>query len=170
MSITKGFAKFGSRFAFEFFLETMHGPMIEGLRQYLSSISVEDIPAMVRNEKFPSIDKLDFSFIGENIQHIERISLLRMVEFIAEARPDLMGVIQNLGGEGAAYMAKLRQYLLDHVKSIEFKPEGDMVLATCDECKRQWPVPREKAESINECPFCHHKADEKKEPEESEES
>jgi len=170
MSIKKGLSKFGNWFAFEFFLETMHGPIVEGLRQYLSSMSAADIPDMVQNIKFPPINKLDFSFVGENIEHVERIPLVRLVEFIAEARPDLIEAIQNLGEKGATYLAKLRQHLLDHVKSAEFKPEGDMVLATCDNCHKQWPVPRDKAESIDECPFCHHKADEKKKPEESEES
>lgn len=155
MSIKKGITKFGSRFAFEFFLETMHGPMINGLREYLRDIKAEDIPDMVKKEKFPPLDHLDLSFVGENIEHIGKISLVRLVEFIAEARPDLIEAIQNRGEAGAAYLAKLRQHMLNRIKGAEFKPEQDMVIVTCDKCKRQIPMPRDKAANLTECPFCH---------------
>jgi len=170
MSIKKGLAKFGNRFAFEFFLETMHGSMIKGLKEYLRDIKAEDIPSMVKKEKFPPFDHLDLSFAGENIEHIEKISLVRLVEFISEARPDLVEAILNKGEAGATYLAKLRLNLINRIKGADFKPEQEVVLATCDKCKKQWPVPKDKVSSITECPFCHEKADGEKEPEESEES
>jgi len=167
MAIKKSLAKFGSRFAFEFFLETMHDSVIEGLRKYLSSISAEDISAMVRKSQFPPFEKLDFSAIGDNVQHIEKISLVRFMEFIVEARPDLATAIQNMGNAGAEYMAKLRAHLLNKLRQPaggkEFKPKEDTVLAHCDECDKKWPVKREEVGALTECPFCGAGGDKEKE-------
>ena len=128
-----GMIKFGSRFLFEFFLETMHGPMLEGFRKYLSSISAEDIPGMVHKGQFPPVEDIDFSAVAGNVEHIEKISLLRFMEFIAEARPDLAGAIQDEDKAGAEYIADLRVYLLGKIRQPaegnEFKLEEGMVLA-----------------------------------------
>jgi len=155
--------KFGSRFAFEFFVEVMHDQIVKALQKYLSSIQPEDIRSMVRKGRFPPLEKLDFTALGDNIEHLEKISLVRLMEFIAEARPDLATAIQDMGMPGARYIAKLRLHLLDQIKhpekelakSIEYKAKEEMALATCDKCGKSWPVPKDKAASIKECPFCH---------------
>lgn len=159
MAIQRKLGKFGSRFAFEFFLETMHGEIIKGLKRYLDSITAEDIPAMVKEERFPPLEHLDLSAVGDNIEQIEQISVLRLMEFIAEARPDLATAIQKLRKAGAVYMVKLRLHMLKRIKHAEFKLEENIVLAHCDKCNNSWPVPKDKAASITKCPFC--------EPEES---
>ncbi len=168
MSIKKSLGKFGSRFAFEFFLESMHDSIIGGLKKYLSSISASDIPAMVRKGQFPPLAHLDFSVIGDNIEHIEKISLVRLVEFIAEARPDLAAAIQDMGPAGAEYVVKLRAHILDKIRQSatvkEFKPEKDMVFAHCDKCGKKWPVPKGEAMTITKCPFCGAGEKEEKEP------
>jgi len=161
--VPRQLGKFGSRFAFEFFLETMHEPIIQGLRKYLSGIRAEDIPTMVRAGKFPAIEHLNLSAVGDNIEHIEKISLVRLVEFIAEARPDLVAAIQDIGESGADYLVKLRQHILVRIKGSEFKKEDDMVLAHCDKCGKKWPVKKAEAASIRECPFCGTGEEEKKE-------
>lgn len=167
MSIKERFGKLGSRFAFEFFLETMHDSMVQGLKNYLSSIKTEDFADMVRSDKFPSVEKLDFSVAKENIQHIEKISLLRIMEFIADARPDLAEVIQNQQEQGALYLGNLRVHILNRIRQSsmqkEFKPQADTVMARCDKCEREWPVTKEEAAAITECPFCGAGRDEKKE-------
>lgn len=168
MAIKKSLGKFGSRFAFEFFLETMHDSMIQGLKKYLSPIKAEDIPAMIREGSFPPMENLDLSAVGDNVEHIEKISLLRLVEFIAEARPDLVTAIQDMGDAGAEYLVKLRLHILNRIKHAEFKPEEAMVMAQCDVCGKKWPVPKEKASSIKECPFCHAGGEEKQEKQERE--
>ena len=168
MAIKESLGKFGSRFAFEFFLETMHEPIIKGLAKYLSSISTQDISIMVREGKFPPLAHLDFSALGDNIEHIEKISLLRLVEFIAEARPDLATAIQDMGPAGAEYLVKLRAHLLEKIRQSaaakEFKPEKDMVFAHCDKCGKKWPVSKEEAQSITKCPFCGAEGKEEKKP------
>ncbi len=154
VKIPRQISKFGSRFAFEFFLETAHDAIVQALQRYLSNITSEKIRIMVRNGEFPSIKHLNLAAVGDNLEHIEKISLMRLVEFIGEARPDLVTAIQDMGEEGVGYLVKLRQHILDRLKNAEFKLEQGMVLAHCEECGKKWPVKKEKAASIEKCPFC----------------
>jgi ribosomal protein L37AE/L43A len=154
VKIPKQLSKFGSRFAFEFFLETAHDGIVQALQRYLSDITPEKIRVKVRNSEFPSIKHLSLEAVGDNLEHIEKISLVRLVELIGEARPDLVAAIQDMGEEGVGYLVKLRQHILDQLKNAEFKLEQGMVLAHCEECGKKWPVKKEGAASITKCPFC----------------
>ncbi|MBU1067188.1 hypothetical protein KKE60_05345 [Patescibacteria group bacterium] len=154
VKISRQLSKFGNRFAFEFFLETAHDAIVQGLERYLNDITPEKIRDMVRNGEFPSIKHLNLAAVGDNLEHIEKISLVRLVEFIGEARPDLVTAIQDMGEEGVAYLVKLRQHILDRLKNTEFKLEQGMVLAHCEECGKKWPIKKEEAGSIKKCPFC----------------
>jgi len=161
--VKKRLGKFGSRFAFEFFVEMMHEQIVEALRKYLRGIEPKDMTAMVSEGRFPPMDKLDLSVVSDNAENFEKISLVRLMEFVAEARPDLATAIQDMGMPGAEYLAKLRLHLIEQVKhpekklakSTDYKSEEKMKLATCDQCGKSWPVPEDKAASISECPFCH---------------
>jgi len=154
--------KFGSRFAFEFFIETMHGQIVKGLRKYLAGIQPDAIPGMVRKSLFPPLEKVDFSAVSDNAEHFEKVSLVRLMELVAEARPDLATAIQDRGLPGAKYMAELRLHLLDQLKhpekelakSTEYEPKEEMKRATCDKCGKSWPIPEAEASSIDKCPFC----------------
>ena len=165
--------KFGSRFAFEFFIETMHGQIVKGLRKYLAGIQPDAIPGMVRKSLFPPLEKVDFSAVSDNAEHFEKVSLVRLMELVAEARPDLATAIQDMGMPGAEYIAKLRLHLIDQIKhpekalakSTEYEPKEKMKKATCDKCGKSWPVPEAEAASIVECPFCHAGKEEGKETE-----
>lgn len=173
MSIKKSLVRFGSRFAFEFFLETMHDPIVKSLRKYLSSIRVEDIPDMVRQGRFPPFEDLDFSAVSGNADHIQKISLLRLAEFLSEASPDLMKAIQDRGEAGAEYLAKLRVHLLEKLRQPdggkEFELQEDTEMAHCDQCDKRWPVKKEEAAAITECPFCHAGSEGEEEPPSEEE-
>ena len=168
MAVKKRLSKFGSRFAFEFFVEMMHEQIVKALRKYLRGLEPKDIPAMVSEGRFPPLDKLDFTAVSDNAEHFEKISLVRLMEFIAEARPDLATTIQDMGMPGAEYLAKLRLHLIELVKhpekdlakSTDYKSEEKMKLATCDNCGQSWPVPEAEASSIKDCPFCHAGKDE----------
>jgi len=158
--------KFGSRFAFEFFIETMHGQIVKGLRKYLAGIQPDAIPGMVRKSLFPPLEKLDFTAISDNVEHFEKVSLVRLMELVAEARPDLATAIQDRGMPGAKYIAKLRLHLLDQLKhpekelakSTEYETKEEMARATCDSCNKSWVIPKNEVSKIGECPFCHHPA------------
>jgi len=118
---------------------------------------------MVSEGRFPPLEKLDLTAVSDNAENFERISLVRLMEFVAEARPDLATAIQDMGMPGAEYLAKLRLCLIEQVKhpekalakSTDYKSKEKMKLATCDKCGKSWPVPEDKAASIEECPFCH---------------
>jgi len=160
--------KFFSHWAFEFFVETMHERIVEALHKYLRGLEPKDIIAMVNEGRFPSLQKLDLTVVSDNAEHFEKISLVRLMEFVAEARPDLAAAIQDMGMPGAEYLAKLRLHLIEQVKhpekalakSTDYKTEEKMKQATCDKCGRSWPVPEAEASSIEECPFCHAGKDE----------
>lgn len=163
MTIQKRLGDFGSRFAFEFFVELMHDGIINGLRKYLSEYSPQDIQAMVRENRFPPLEHLGFSMAGDHVKHLERISLVRLVEYLAEARPDLASAIQDMGRPGAEYLARVHQHILGLIKHPEkplaettaYEPKEKMKLATCDQCGKSWPIPEDEAAAIKECPFCH---------------
>jgi len=163
VKIPESLTKFGTGFAFEFFISLMHDNIVEGLRKYLTSIQPEDIRQMVKKELFPPLEHLDFSALGDNIEHFEGISVVRLMEYVAEARPDLAQGIQDRGAAGAEYMAKLRLHLLSLVKhpekplaeSTDYEPKEKMKLAKCDKCGKSFPIPEVEVASITECPFCH---------------
>ena len=152
----------GSRFAFELFVELMHDEIVKRLRNYLSAYSPQDIQAMVRENRFPPLENLDFSAVGDNVGHLEKISVVRLVEYLAEARPDLVSAIQDMGMPGAEYLVRLRMHILGLLRHPEkplaeltdYKPKEGMKLATCDQCGKSWPVPEAEASSIDKCPFC----------------
>ncbi|MBA7468314.1 hypothetical protein ES705_15623 [subsurface metagenome] len=168
----KRLGKLGSRWAFEFFIETKRDQIVKGLRKYLAGIQPDDIPEIVRKGRFPPLEKVDFTAVSDNAEHFEKISLVRLMKFVAEARPDLAAAIQDRGMPGAKYIAKLRLHLIELVKqpekalgkSTEYEPKGKMKLATCDNCHKSWPVPEAEVASIKECPFCGHKQGEEVEP------
>jgi len=151
--------EFGSTLAFEFYLKTIHGAIIEGFRKCLSSIQPEDIRAMVEEGRFPPLEHLDFSAVSDNTEHLERIDTDRLIDFIVEARPDLVIAIQDMGREGGEYIIKLRLHILGLLKREEFKVEKNVVLAHCDVCGNKWPVNEDEASSITECPFCAKEKD-----------
>ena len=131
----------------------------------MGSIKAEDIPAMIRKGELPPLEHLDLSVASDNIEHVKKISLLRMAEFLAEARPDLLMAIQEMGDAGAEYLAKLRRHIFNQARQREFKPEENVVLAHCDNCDKSFPVSKDEASSIKECPFCHTGGEEKEETE-----
>lgn len=160
------FKKVGSRFAFEFFLEVWKDKLVAMLKDWLSSYTVEDVQKMVKRGKFPDTESLDFSGLKDYTEYLEKISTERLFEdFIAPARPDIAQAIQEMGMPGAQWLVKLRTQLWNKVigtgeGTSSPAVKEDLVQATCDVCKKSWPVPRSEFESIKECPFCGAGADE----------
>ena len=150
--------KVGSRFAFEFFLEVWKEKLVEVLRKWLSSVTVEDMKKMVKRGKFPDTAGLNFGGVHDYIEYLEKMSTERLFEdYIAPARPDLAQAIQEMGMPGAQWLVKLRQHLLNLVKGATKPIKKDVVKATCDACGKSWPVPRAEFKDITKCPFCGHK-------------
>lgn len=162
-----GLKNFGSRFAFELFLEMNKKALLDGFKEYLKNIQPADIASMIDNGKLPPMEGLDFSVVGDNIKHIEKIKLIRFIEFINEARPDLSKVIQSKGQAGVDYLVKLREHVIKKAKGDDFKPESNMILVTCDSCQKSWPVKKEEVATITVCPFCNTPANETAQSEEN---
>ena len=150
--------KVGSRFAFEFFLEVWKEKLVEMLRKWLSSVTVEDLQKMVKRGKFPDPAGLNFGAVQDYIEYLEKMSTERLFEeYIAPARPDLAEAIQEMSMPGAQWLVKLRQHLLDQVRKVAKPVKQDIVQAKCDACGKSWPVPRDEFDKIESCPFCGHK-------------
>lgn len=168
--MAKQFKKIGSRFAFEFFLEVWKEKVVEMLRKWLSTYTIEELQKMVKRGKFPDTHSLDFGAVQDYYEYLEKISTERLFEeYLAPARPDFAQAIQEIGMPGAQWLVKLREHLLNQAKGIGVSLaketetlllEEDIVQASCDVCDKSWPVPRSKFESIKECPFCHAGKDE----------
>lgn len=157
--------KVGSRFAFEFFLEVWKDKLLDILRKWLSTVTVEDLQKLVKRGEFPDTTGLKFGAVQEYIEYLEKISTERLFEeYIAPARPDLAQAIQEMGMPGAQWLVKLRLHLLEQVRRAGGKVKEDLVQATCDACAKSWPVPRAEFKNITECPFCHHKQGEEVAP------
>lgn len=177
MGIKKSMAKFGSRFMFEYSLEMMRPQIIAGLRKFLSPISSDDMAGMVEEVRFPSMEGVNFAAIGDNIEYMKAITPLRLLELLADTRPDLVKVIQDCGKSGAEYIVQLRLHLLENIKHPEKElsestdygqVEEKMVKASCDQCGKSFAIPETKASSTVECPFCQAGEETKEEsPEES---
>lgn len=158
--------KFGSRLAFEFFLEVMHPQILEAFKKYLADFSPASIREMVIKKTFPPMDKFDFTQVQGWDEHLSKIGPVRMMKFLAEARPDLAQVIQDSSMDGANWVALLRQELLSRVKqpekdmassrdyAKEQKKEEETVLVTCDKCDKKFSVPKDKVQTIDKCPLC----------------
>lgn len=154
----KQLAKMGSRFAFEFFLESMRPRILEGLRNYLRKVEPDGLRDMIKLNRFPDVKNLNFAFLADNTEHLEHISALRLMEFLAEARPDLAQTIMEAARPGADYLAALRRHLLDRIKAagspLEDGPIPELAQATCDKCGKSWPVEKSKSGAIDKCVFC----------------
>ena len=156
-------AKLGSHLTFEFFIALIHDDIVKGIKTYLAEIQPDDIRAMIAESRFPPMEHLDFAAVSDNAEYLESIKEIRLMEIIAEARPDLAMAIQDTGMPGAEYIAKLRRHLLNMVKqpekglaeSTDYQPTENMVRATCDKCGKSWAVPKGQASAIDKCPFCH---------------
>ena len=171
VGIGEQFKKVGSRFAFEFFLEVWQPKLVEMLRKWLLSVTIEDLNRMVKRGKFPDTTGLNLGAVQEYYQYLEKISTERLFEeYIAPARPDLAQAIQELGMPGAQWLVKLRQHLLYDTKSFTKPVKQDLVQATCDNCRKSWPVPRDEFDKIESCPFCGHKQGEDVKTEPAEEA
>lgn len=160
--VKKQLKNLGSRFAFEFALEMFHDDIIKALRASMEGMQPADIPAMVVEMRFPMLDHVDFSMATDNIEHLEGLSAIRMMELVAEARPDLAEAVQAMDMAGAEYVVRLRQHLLDRVKhpelamskSTEYSAPSNMARASCDQCGKSWTVPKSEAPQACVCPFC----------------
>jgi hypothetical protein len=154
--------KFANRFIFELYLVNAHNEIIEGLQKWLLPFTTDDIRKMIETETYPPLQPAEFAAATPYAEFLEHIDEQRLLEAIAEARPDIMKVIEEMGYQGVLYILKLRAYMLECVKDpskAQASPapalqEEELVKAVCEECGRSWPVKKEEFAKITVCPFC----------------
>jgi len=78
VAVKKRLKKFGSRWAFELFVEVMHEQIVKALRKYLRGLEPKDIPAMVSEGRFPPLEGLDLTAVSDNAEQFEKISLVSL--------------------------------------------------------------------------------------------
>jgi len=175
MPIKDGLAKLkqgGGRFVFELFIELYREDIVNGFKKYLERYTVEDIVKMVDESRFPSLAGLNLREAHDYVEYIEKITPKRFFEAMADARVDLAEAILDQGDKGVEYIVKLREHIIELVKSpgksmaeakdYSSKGESKTKLATCMDCHQSFPVPIDATEDQIECPFC--KKDEKTPP------
>lgn len=169
--------KVGSRYAFELFLEVFHEDIVGRLSTWLAPLSAEKVKRMVRKSQYPDFALDDFAKLTDFAEYLEKVSPDRLFDAIVEARPDLAEVIAGMGVKGAKYMVHLREHLLERVRAPELAlakskeyslapPLVEMAMAICDNCHKEWPVPKAEFGKIEVCPFCGHGKNEETPPQE----
>ena len=145
---------------FDFALECWPG-IYDKLREGTASITPETFRRMIKEGSFPVGDASWFAKGHEFLEELkETLTPERIMEILAEARPDLTQVLLEFDVEGYQYIVNLRAHLLDLVRHPEKAlpaptPKKDMVKATCEACGKTWFLSRVEAEKLAECPFCH---------------
>ena len=198
--VLKKFTALGNRFLFEMYLEYYTPQMVDALKIALARYTIDDVKRMVSSSQFPDISMVDFAALAPYYQHVEKVSLERMVEdLLYPARPDLIQAVLDLGMPGATWLARFRLNFLEKIKAaaaaaaaavpapdetilpapappppevfptipipggtMTEAPPKDLVKCTCDVCQNYWVIPREDAEKLTECPYCHAPTDENK--------
>ncbi len=154
----------GGEFAFYWALEIMKPDIVKGFREWLNKYNLEDFFAMIKKGEMPPVTSDMFARVTDKTKYLRKITPLELCEFLAEASPPIMDLIQNMGQDGANYIIKLREYLLDCCENPENAPviaEGgaekppEMAKITCDSCKKSWMVKKEEVASVKACIFCH---------------
>jgi len=151
-------------FAFEMMIEQFWPQIIGGMRRFLAGTTQEQIPGMIKRKEYPYIEPAYFAEASEFIEHLEKVSVVRLTEAINAARPDLVEVLERQGLAGAEYLVALRQHLLECLRDPRRVPAArqkkeEYATARCDKCGRSWPVKKSEASHVTECPFCHHGRD-----------
>ena len=149
------FSDMASDFGFELLIETFQPQITSNIKSFLESYTPEQWKTMVVEKKFPSADGIDWGWAKPHIKHMDKITPERLIEFIAEARPDLALVTQDLGEVGAEYLPLLREYLFSHMLNdspVQEMKKAEVKQATCSECGKAFPI--KDGQVIDKCPFC----------------
>lgn len=157
------FKSAASEFAFQMAVEFSRPQIIAGLRDWLGRYTLEEFKKMVVESRMPPISSEMFRNVQPYAKYLHKFTVYDLFEALGEASPELFNMIQSMGEAGAAYIIRLRQYLLECAKEPEKAAPvvetnkvqaKEVVTIQCDKCKKSFPVPRESLDKLKECPFC----------------
>lgn len=159
----------GKQLFIDTYLEFYRGEVIANVKRAVAPFSPDDIREFVAEGKAPPLPPPAIKALSGYEDYLEALKPEELFEWLAEARPDLAETLMSLGDQGAEYIVRLRQFLVDSIRNPEEapvkQPESQMVELTCDACGAKWTLPRNLAEKVRMCPFCGVSREE--EPEES---
>ena len=165
----------GKAIAVEMYLEMYHGEFINNFRKALMHIKVEDVPLYIYGKKPLPIPPNVWSYAKGFEKQIERIKIERILEWIAEARPEIAKAIMAEGSVGYLYLRELKKSIIQAVENappltevqqqqmdqaLGQKPEEKstenipMTEVTCDACGYKFTIPTSEKHNIKECPSC----------------
>ncbi len=100
--------------------------LIEHLRRILNKakITADDIPEFVQNNRALPIPREAFGQLKGLEDYIETMDPKRLYKWLTLARPDLGLALAALDDEGAEYMARLRYFFVDSIRTAPLPKEG----------------------------------------------
>jgi hypothetical protein len=111
--------KFLKGTALELFLEYYHDDLIESFTKALNTIPPEMVPELIKGGAALPIPIEFFQNLKGFEEYLETIEPGKIFEWIAEASPLHASAVMDLGKEGAGYMVKLKQFIMDSVRAAE---------------------------------------------------
>ncbi len=159
MSITDKLKKGASQFLFELGIEMKRDEIVAGFKTWMDQTPEDQWHKMIDSGAFPQLPAEYFAQAGQYLEYIEQLSLQDIIEFLAEARPDLV-VYMNNCPTGGEYIRSLRSHFIkcikDSVNGSAAIPE--MATLACSQCNKTWPVKKSEVPNVKECPFCRSPA------------
>jgi len=157
-----GLKRAGSQFAFEVAMELSHPLIIDGFRKWLEQYSLDQYRDMIRKGTYPAIKPEHFEAAKDYADYIQGITVDRLIDFLAEARPDIVEVIVSMGDQGGNWLINLREHFLDCLVHPEKAgtgspapmPQKKMKTVTCDKCGKSFPMEEEAVAKLEKCPLC----------------
>jgi len=140
--------KFLKGTALELFLEYYHDDLIKNFEIALATIPPEVVPELVKGGAALPIPIEFFKNLKGFEEYLETIEPGRLFEWIAEASPLHASAIMDLGDEGAEYMVKLKQFIMDSIKAVEEVAE----VQETSEVEKQEPAAEEAEEKTTPPP------------------
>ncbi len=142
-----------TQFIFEWALEMNRDEIVAGFKKWMDLTPEAEWHRMIDGGVFPKLPGEYFQQASQYIEYIEKFSLQDLIEFLAEARPDLVMYINNCptGGE---YIVALREHMLNCIRESGQAPAMEIVTVTCDKCNKSFPAKKSEVEQIKKCPLC----------------
>ena len=151
-------------FFIDAWLEFNSEQIIDTLRKLLAGVSPDDLKRFIAEGIALPVPPQVFNSLKGYEDYLEKITPNDIFEWLYKARPDLGDVLISLGEDATAeYLVKLKGFIRDSTTNPPSPAEAEkpaqeakpqFVMAHCDGCGKEWPVPKALADQIKVCPFC----------------
>ncbi len=111
-------ARMGKAIMVEYFIESNHDEIVHRLNTILMFVRPKDVRNYIETGQALPIPPKAFEYLVGFEDWLKGFDPGRLFEFIAEANPKIAEVIIQTGDEGALYMVKFKQFIVDSVLAI----------------------------------------------------